>query len=139
MTKSEHMKNWSPNVLRVGISLVFLWFGSQQLLHTSTWIRLIPESVISMSGLTASTLVHFNGAFELVFGLCLLVGFFTKISSLLLALHLLSIVSVVGYGPIGVRDFGLSVATFAIFLYGVSSVSLDAWLCKKYEQTNSSM
>ncbi len=125
------MKNYAPTVLRIGISLVFLWFGSQQFLHTSTWIRLIPESVINMSGLTASTLVHFNGAFEIVFGLCLFLGFFTRLCSLLLALHLLSIVSVVGYGPIGVRDFGLSVATFSLFLYGVSSGSLDAWLARK--------
>lgn len=124
------MKSSAPVVLRIGIALVFLWFGAQQLTNVGAWTRLIPESIISMSDLTATTLVHFNGAFEVVFGLVLLVGFFTRITSFLLALHMLSIMFTVGYGPIGVRDFGLSMATIAIFLHGADS------FCMGYNAVN---
>lgn len=125
------MKKFAPTILRIGLSLVFLWFGTNQLLHTSMWVKMIPESVINISGLSATTLVHFNGAFEIVFGLCLLVGFFTRVVALLLALHLLNIMFVVGYNAVGVRDFGLSMSMIALFLYGVDSVSLDAWFQKR--------
>ena len=131
------MKSLAPTVLRIGMAIVFLWFGTQQLLHTSAWIGLIPKSVMSISGLTAATLVHFNGAFEIVFGLCLLFGFFTRTTALLLALHILDITYVVGYNAVGVRDFGLSIATIALFLYGMDSVSLDAWFQKRNSSTQS--
>lgn len=135
MTTSDKMKFFAPTVLRVGIALVFLWFGSQQLLHTSAWIGLIPKSVIDISGLTASTLVHFNGAFEIVFGICLFLGFFTRTVALFLALHILDITFVVGYGATGVRDFGLSIATISLFLYGQDFVSLDAWFSRRKQNS----
>ncbi len=125
------MKKYAPTVLRIGLSLVFLWFGTQQLLHTASWLKMIPQSIVDISGFTAPTLVHFNGAFEIVFGICLLLGFFTRITALLLSLHLLNITFVVGYGATGVRDFGLSFAMISLFLYGADSVSLDAWLAKR--------
>ena len=87
-----------------------------------------------MTGLSASTLVTFNGAFEVIFGLCLLLGFFTRVSALLLALHLVSITMTVGYNAIGVRDFGLTLSAFALFLMGVHAYSVDNWLCTRYEQ-----
>ena len=125
------MNCYAPVVLRVGLSLVFLWFGSQQLLHTGAWTGLIPEWTLSLSGLNATTLVHFNGAFEIVFGICLLAGYFTRMSALLLALHLLGIIANVGYTPIGVRDFGLLMATIAVFLYGIDSWCFDKFLVKR--------
>lgn len=139
MTYSERMKSAAPVILRIGLALVFLWFGSQQLLHTAMWLGLIPKSLIAMTGFSAATFVHFNGAFEIVFGLCLFFGFFTRTVALLLALHMLDITFVVGYGATGTRDFGLSIAAISIFLYGVTSVSLDAWICKKMASKNSSV
>lgn len=132
------MQKYAPTVLRIGIAFVFLWFGLQQLLHTSVWVGLIPPQLVEATGIAAETFVRFNGSFEVVFGICLLLGFFTRIVSLFLALHMLHITFVVGYNAIGVRDFGLSIAAISIFLYGVDSVSLDAWICKKEQARNSS-
>jgi uncharacterized membrane protein YphA (DoxX/SURF4 family) len=131
---SLKMKSFAPVLLRIGIALVFIWFGTQQFINTGMWVKMIPESVISMTGLTASTLVHFNGAFEIVFALCLLAGFFTRTVALLLGLHMLHITYIVGYGPTGVRDFGLALATISLFLYGVSGWSIDTWLSKRKAQ-----
>ncbi len=130
------MKTYAPAVLRIGLALVFLWFGFTQLGDTTMWERLIPASITGMSGLSASTLVTFNGAFEVVFGLCLLFGFFTRVSSFLLALHMISITMAVGFNAIGVRDAGLSFAAVALFMMGVHAFSVDNWLCTKYPPTN---
>lgn len=125
------LKQLAPVVLRIGLALVFIWFGTQQLLDVKMWVGLVPDFVISISHVSATTLVHFNGAFEIVFGLALLVGISTRVTAFLLALHIIDIMFVVGYGPIGVRDFGLSVATVAIFLNGADFFTLDRLLAPK--------
>lgn len=125
------MKKFAPIILRIGMSLVFIWFGGQQLLHTSAWTSFIPDWIITLTHVSAVTLVHFNGGFEIVFGLCLLAGYFTYLSALFLALHMLDITFTVGYNSIGIRDFGLSIAAIAVFFYGIDAWCLDRFLSKK--------
>jgi uncharacterized membrane protein YphA (DoxX/SURF4 family) len=131
MSKYEKMREFAPLVLRVGIALVFLWFGTDQLMNPENWSGTIPQSVVDMSGMSAETIVYLNGGFEVIFCLALLVGLFTRIAALLLALHLMSILFVVGYNHIGVRDFGLMMATLSIFLHGPDSYSLDSYIARK--------
>ena len=126
MNYKTRLRTSAPAVLRIGMSLVFLWFGMQQLLHPGSWISYIPDYASSISGLGANVLVHINGAFEVVFGLALLGGSFTRATALLLALHMFDICFTVGYNEIGIRDFGLAVATLAVFMYGSDRYSLDA-------------
>ena len=109
---------YAPSLLRYGMTAVILWFSLQQFLNAGQWTAYVPDSIVSMSHMTAVTLVYFNAVFELVFGLALLIGWQTRISALLLSLHLFDIMWVVGYGEIGVRDFGLAVATLVIFMNG---------------------
>lgn len=111
--------------LRIGISLVILWFSIQQFIQPEMWVGFIPDYILKISPVGATTLVHLNGALELVFGTSLLFGFFTRISALILALHLADITFTIGYNSIGVRDLGLTIATFAIFLNGADHISLD--------------
>ncbi len=124
----KYLQPFAPVVLRIGMALVFLWFGFDQFLHTSAWTGFIPDSMISISHLSATTLVYLNGVFELVFGTALLLGFYTRFVALLLALHLLDITYVVGYSSLGVRDFGLSIATISIWLNGKDFFSLDRYM-----------
>ena len=109
---------YAPSVLRYGMSAVILWFAVAQFFNASTWTAYVPDSVVAMTGISAIALVYFNAVFELVFGLLLTFGWQTRITALLLALHLFDIMYVVGYGEIGVRDFGLAVATFVVFMNG---------------------
>ena len=125
------MQIFAPAVVRIGLALVVLWFGSQQLLDAEAWTGLIPEIVTNLSGLEASQVVLFNGVFEIIFGLCLLVGFYTEIISLFLALHMMVITFTVGYNDVGVRDFGLSMAAISTFLHGVDDYTLDNHLEKR--------
>ena len=110
------LRKFAPLVLRAGIALVFLWFGYQQITDPSAWVGMIPEWYTSTFNLSAQTLVLINGWFEIVFGALLLLGFKTKLVSFLLTLHMFHITYTVGYNGIGVRDFGLAMATLSIFL-----------------------
>lgn len=120
------MKQYAPATLRIGVASVFIWFGLEQLTNTYEWIGWLPEYASSLP-FSATTLVYINGVFEVVFGSLLLLGLFTRTSAMLLALHMAHIISVVGYGEIGVRDFGIFMATLSLAFSGVSNFSLDSF------------
>ena len=109
---------YGPSVLRYGMAGVILWFSFQQFVDTQNWTAYVPESLPSLLHLSLTTLVYVNAVFELIFGLLLIIGWQTRIVALLLALHLFDIMWIVGYGEIGVRDFGLAVATLAVSMHG---------------------
>ena len=124
-------EKYSKPVLRIGLSLVLLWFGFQQITSPGNWIGFIPQFLISM-GIAAKTMVIGNAIFELTLGLFLLAGLYTRFSSVLMSLHLLGITISIGMSPTGVRDFGLFIATLAIFLNGPDKYCLD----KKFEKNS---
>lgn len=109
---------YAPAVLRIGISLVFLWFGTSQLQNPGTWTNIVPSWAVGLSGLDAKTIVLANGGFEILAGGMLILGFLTRYVAALLFLHLAVITLSIGINPVGVRDFGLSLATLSIALHG---------------------
>lgn len=120
----NNLKSYAPNILRIGMSLVILWFGSQQLMHPSMWTGFLPGWVSSLP-LTPITFIYLNGWLEIITGILLLIGLFTRVVGIILALHLLGIVFSVGYTATSVRDFGLTIALVSIFLNGEDAWSLD--------------
>ena len=118
-------KNIGISVVRIGMSLVYLWFGSSQLIDTDKWTALIPGYATKLIGVSTHTMVLGNGAFEIVFGLLLLIGFYSRFVSGILALHAIHIVTIVGYNAIGVRDFGLAIAMIGVFLSSPDAWTLD--------------
>jgi len=124
------MRKGAPVVLRIGLSLVLLWFGWQQLSDPGSWAAVVPPFYTDPSGLSAQTFVLINGWFEIIFGTLLLLGIFSRITALLLALHMLHITFTVGYNGIGVRDFGLAMGMIAVFLQGPDIWSLDKFFYK---------
>ena len=136
----DRYKNYASLVLRVGLALVFLWFGINQLINPTSFLGYMPQWLaphdVQMLHEHALQWLHTlpimqhiiimgNGIFETVFGLLLLLGLFTRLSAFLLTLHLVGIMVVLGYNDIAVRDFGLAVATFSVFLQGPDEWSLD--------------
>lgn len=120
------MKEYAPVIVRIGVSLVFLYFGISQLIDAGNFVGWLPEFMQQgFMGLSANSIVTFNGIFEVIFGSLLILGSFTKLAAFLLALHLLGIVVTLGLNEIGVRDFGLMMATFSVFLNGADKFSLD--------------
>ncbi len=110
---------YSPIILRIGLALVFLWFGMNQISNTVSWVDYVPEWAVRLSSLSADTIVRLNGVFEILFGTALLFGFFTQIAAFLLFLHIAGITFTIGFDPTGIRDLGLTVAMLSVWLNGV--------------------
>ena len=125
------MKRFGPAVARIGISVIVLWFGSQQLLHPTMWVRLVPNWALQISHLSALTVVTLNGWLEITLGLLLILGFYSRIVGFLLFLHILNIAFTLGYNSIGVRDFGLSIMALSVSLNGPDGWCLDTIFDKK--------
>jgi len=129
MSKIGRLKRYSPALLRTGIAIVFLWFGFSQIKNPVQWTRMIPSYATSLP-FEQTALIYFNGGFEVIFATLLLLGLWTRFVSFLLGLHLLHIVTIVGYGAIGARDFALALATFSVFLNGADEFCFDKLLKK---------
>jgi len=112
---------YAPALVRISLSLVFLWFGVNQLIDAETFIGYVPDFL----GDYASMVVFLNGIFETFFGLLLIVGYYTRFVAAVLAFHLLSIATGLGYNDIAIRDYGLVLITFSIALGGADIWSLD--------------
>lgn len=106
------MQIWGFRILRIGLALVFLWFGSQQLMDPSGWTRLVPDFVESV--MSKEKFIIANGLFDLIGGILLLLNFWVRWIAVLLTVHLLSIAFNFGFSGNGVRDFGLAMACLAL-------------------------
>ncbi len=115
---------YAPFFLRIALACVFLYFGISQLRHPEAFIGWLPAEVAQLP-LSPRTFVILNGGFETFFATLLLLGLFTRTSALLLGMHLLGITLTIGFTEIGVRDFGLSIATLVLVLSGPGQHSLQ--------------
>jgi uncharacterized membrane protein YphA (DoxX/SURF4 family) len=122
------MKNFSKYshlVLRIGIAVVFLWFGFSQLKNPAQWTRMMPDYVNAIFPLAKSTLIYMNGILEILLAILLLLGLWTRTVSGLITLHLIHIITIVGYGAVGARDVAIALAALAVFLHGSDEFCLD--------------
>jgi uncharacterized membrane protein YphA (DoxX/SURF4 family) len=105
-------------ILRLGLAVVFLYFGISQILDQSRWIYLAPDRffIFYIHEVLKSKLVFINGIFDVVIALSLISGLFIRIFSFLGFIHLLSItIFSLGFGPSGIRDLGLAFAMLSLF------------------------
>jgi uncharacterized membrane protein YphA (DoxX/SURF4 family) len=117
---------WGTFVLRVGLAVLFLWFGFSQFLDQSTWISWVPEWAMNLTGLEAEMIVLLNGGFEIAFGVLLALGLYMRPAAALLGLHLVVLVFEIGPNSVGLRDFAIMMASFALALMPPDPYSLDA-------------
>ena len=116
---------YAPIFLRISLSAVFLWFGYASIFKYELLLGYLPSFTYSIPLISLREILFINGLFEIVFGLALLAGFYTRVSALLLSLHTLSIAYSLGYNDIAIRDLGIALATFAVFLNGEDEWCLD--------------
>lgn len=117
---------WGIFVLRAGLAVLFLWFGFSQLLDQSQWTSWVPQWAMNLTGLEAEMIVLLNGGFEIAFGVLLALGLYMRPAAALLGLHLAVLVFEIGLTPIGLRDFAIMMASFALALMPPDPYSLDA-------------
>lgn len=114
MNLSNASNEWGVTILRLGLSILFLWFGFSQLFDGINWVSWVPEWAVSVLNIPPALIVLLNGTFEVVAGALLALNIFTRWAALALALHLFVLVVEIGLTPIGMRDFGLMMATLAL-------------------------
>ena len=76
MIKIDKYKEYAPALARISISLVFLWFGLNEIFNTEAWLIWLPQFAYNLP-IAPTTLVLLNGTFEVIFGGLLLLGLFT--------------------------------------------------------------
>ena len=112
---------YSGWVLRIGLAVVFFWFGIDKFFHPDYWLNAwVPQWVVPFAarfGVTAVQLIYINGIFEVLIGLSLLTGVFMRFFSLLGVLFLLAIMVFIGLNEITVRDVGLMGGLLAIVVW----------------------
>lgn len=128
---STRLSSLAPLVVRLALGLVLLWFSVNQLMNPGPWANIVPDYATTITGMSAVNVVLANGVFELLLAIVLLLGIFPRWAGLIASLHLLQIALMLGYNAIGVRDFGLAVSAFAIFLYGSDGYSIERLLKRK--------
>jgi uncharacterized membrane protein YphA (DoxX/SURF4 family) len=112
------------SALILSLHLLFIAFS------IGNWATFVPD-FLSIGAMTLNNWVMLNGVLELTLGLFLIMGLYTRFSALILSLHLLFIAFSIGFNPLGVRDFGLAIATFVIFLSGAHPYGIDAKVSNK--------
>ncbi|MBI3032487.1 DoxX family protein [Candidatus Woesearchaeota archaeon] len=123
MINTEKWKEYAPCLVRIGVSLVFLWFGLNQVFDPSSFLGYLPDFATTLP-LPPLVLIMINGIFEIILAVLLVLGLCTRIAALLLALHLVGIIISLGYNEIAVRDFGLMLATLSVCLSGNDNLCL---------------
>ena len=101
----------APTFLRVGVAGVFLYFGISQITGPEAWVTWIPDFVLEYSPVSDVALIQINAVYEIVAGTMLLVNWHRRLAALLRGGHLLHIALMMNFGPLMVRDLGLTVAT----------------------------
>ena len=134
MQSDRYLTSVGVALLRLGISFVFLYFGINQLISPKDFIAWLPSEA-SIIPLSSVTLIILNGSLEVFLGIMLLLGLYTRISAVILSIHLFAITYTIGYTQIGVRDFGLSVATLALALTGPGVFSVSNYIRERKEST----
>ena len=128
MTFFEKIKPYSPILVRYGIGLVFLLMGLDQLIHADWWTSYFPTNL--PFNIPVVSAVFYNGIFDLSIGILLIVGFLTRVISIVASLHLVSIIYYLGYNDISIRDIGILLATISIFAHGPDQLCLDKKIFK---------
>jgi uncharacterized membrane protein YphA (DoxX/SURF4 family) len=121
----DDYKHYAPVVLRIGIALLLLWFGLMNIFKPGMLVGYLPTWFESVSPLAPLTFMVINGVFETLLAVLLFIGYFTRIAAFLAALHILGIGISLGYSDIAIRDIGLAIAAFAIFVHGPDEKCLE--------------
>ena len=117
-------EEYGPIILRISLSLVFLWFGLTSVFNSDALIGYVPEFAYNLP-ISLESIVILNGIFEIVLGILLITGLFTRVVAFVLFLNTLLIMFSLGYNDVAVRDFGIALATLAIAFNGADNWSLD--------------
>lgn len=108
-------------ILRISLALVFIGLGIDRFLHPNYWLTVASPNWLEFIGgrlsLVGLQLVYAVAVFEILIGLGILFGIFTKFFSGLAVLFLTGMLLSNGLDEIGFRDLGLIGVLIAIIFW----------------------
>ena len=118
MIRAMERRRLAALVLTAGTVLVFGVFGAQKLYAPELWIQWMPSWIDGMMGLTKARWLTVIGISEVLLALLLLFPFrrVRQIGAILVCLHLVGIITQVGWNEIGIRDIGLLAGAIALLM-----------------------
>jgi uncharacterized membrane protein YphA (DoxX/SURF4 family) len=108
-------------IIRVGLALVFLWFGIDKFFHPDYWINAwLPQIIVDMvtrTGMSAKDFMYLIGIFELLVAISMLTNVFARHFAFLAVVFLLSLLAFHGLKEVIIRDVGLIGGFLAIIFW----------------------
>ncbi|MDP3770786.1 MAG: DoxX family membrane protein [bacterium] len=108
-------------LLRLGLGIEFVIFGYGKLTDLASWIGFVPPWMSPLLPMSTSAFLQAVGVVELVLGVLLIVGLWTRVIAALAALHLLGVLIALGYNDLAVRDFVAFMSALALTALGHAS------------------
>src|SRR3989338_5736519 len=108
------MKRVSCHLLRVGLSITFLWIGVLIFKNPESWGGYLQPWAYGLLPIPIEQAMIGTAILDIAIGALLLVDIFTWLAALVGALHLVIVLTVSGITDITVRDIGLLVGLLAL-------------------------
>ena len=112
---------YSNLVLRMGLAVVFFWFGIDKFFHPDYWTNAwVPQSVASLVAnfnLRPIDIIYMSGVFEVLVGTSLVTNIFIVFFSSLAMVFMMGIMFFNGFNEVLVRDIGLIGAFLSLIFW----------------------
>ena len=115
-----HSERYSHFVLRIGLAIVFLWFGVVMFMKPVGWFGgsfYGSGNISAMLRITEQQILYLIGVFEVLVALSLLTKVFIQIFAFLAAVLLVLVIVAQGFTPIGICLIGLAASLLSIALH----------------------
>jgi len=116
------LKDYSSLILRFGLGLTLFWFGITSILEPDMWSSLVPSFI----PIQPTIVVVAMAIFQVLVAVFIILGAFTRLAALLMAISLIPIIISLGYNDIAVRDFAIFMAALSLAMSGSKKLSLDS-------------
>ncbi len=111
-------ENLGKLLLRLGLGIVFIWFGIDKFFRPELWTGWIPQFLLELLFFDVNVFLYITGVFEVAAGALIAVGLFTRITAGICAAFLFLIVLTSIGGEVLVRDIGLMFLALGIMILG---------------------
>lgn len=107
-------QKYGITILRIGLAILYLWFGFSQLFDGLNWVSWVPAWAVALAHMPPAMIVLGNGLFEVVMGALLALGLWVRPVAFVLAAHMALVTFDIGLTAIGMRDLTIAFSTLAL-------------------------
>ncbi|MFQ5881763.1 MAG: DoxX family membrane protein [Candidatus Methylomirabilales bacterium] len=102
--------------VRLGLAVVFLWFGVDKFLAPEAWVGWIPSWLFGLLGGWQNPFLYLLGGAEVLVGLSFLTGWYLTPAAMASSIFLAAVILSMGFSDIVVRDIGLLGSALSLLL-----------------------